>query len=343
MNALHNHGAFSRNPLVTIAVPTRNRATLLRDCVASALAQTYPDIEVLVSDNASTDATADTLKSINDPRLRVLSNAENIGLIGNWNKCVREAAGEYFIILSDDNLLVPTFVEKCVKLLQAEPGLPIIAGSYDIVITAENRTVPAVLSKRLQTGIWDGTEILSEHLRGNFACATLSIAMRTDILRRNGGFPSKHIDAGEELVWGQIFLEGRAGLINECCASYLFHTHPTPRYSYAMNIDSKFKDLCAVMDELSNAADRMIANESVRTKIQKLTRTYVAHRAIQEFAFGRRQGASLTEVLRHVWGWRGLLAGCTLADFVTTSRFRLVGRILMPTPVIRFVRLMGTR
>lgn len=335
--------AFSTNPLVTIAIPTRNRATLLQDCLASALAQTYPNIEVLVSDNASTDATLETLKSFNDLRLRVLTNSENIGLIGNWNKCVREAAGEYFIILSDDNILAPTFVEKCIHLLQVEPGLPIIAGSYDIVITAEDRTVPAVLSKRLQTGIWDGTEILNEHLRGNFSCATLSIAMRTDILRRNGGFSAKYIDAGEELVWGQIFLEGRAGLINEPCASYLFHTHPTGRYSYGVNINSKFKDLYDVMNELSNAAGRMIANESVRREVQKLTRTYVAHRAIQELAFGRRQGASLIEVLRHMWSWRGLFAGCTFADFVTTLRFRLVSRILMPTSVIRLVRLMGAR
>ena len=66
---------------------------------------------------------------------------------------------------------------------------------------------------------------------------TLSIAMRTDILRRNGGFYPNHIDAGEELVWGQMFLEARAGLINEKCASYLFHTHPTARYSAGIDID----------------------------------------------------------------------------------------------------------
>ena len=127
--------------------------------MGSALAQTYANIEVLVSDNASTDDTLAVLRSFDDPRLRVLTSAENTGLVGNWNKCVREAAGAYLIIMSDDNTLLPTFVEKCVDLLRQDPELPIIAGAHDIVITTEGRSVPAVVSKRLETGIWDGTEI----------------------------------------------------------------------------------------------------------------------------------------------------------------------------------------
>src|SRR5262249_10549033 len=153
-------------------------------------------------DNASTDDTLALLKSFKDPRLRVLTNAQNIGLHGNWNKCIREAAGDYFVILSDDNVLDPTFIEKCAQLVRQEPRLPAIAVAYEVIITAENRTVPQVLSKRLQTGIWDGAEILNEHLRGNFSCATLTVAIRTDILRRNGGFPTNHVDAGEELMTG---------------------------------------------------------------------------------------------------------------------------------------------
>jgi glycosyltransferase involved in cell wall biosynthesis len=341
MSAFNNPDASTAQPLVTIAIPTRNRAALLRDCANSAFAQTYSNIEVLVSDNASTDNTLAVLESFDDPRLRVLTNGKNIGLVGNWNRCVREASGEYFVILSDDNTLEPTFVEKCVELLRKEPGLPIVAGSYDIVITAENRTVPAVLSKRLHTGIWEGTEILNEHLRGNFACMTLSVAIRTDILRRNGGFYPEHVDAGEELVWGQVFLEGRAGLINERCSSYLFHTHPTARYSASIDVDSQFKDLCAVMGELSKAAGRMVSNEAACREVQRLTRRYVAHRAIQELAFLRREGASLLDVVARLWGWRGLLAGCTPIDFVAASRLRLIGRILSPTPMIKLFRSMA--
>ena len=61
----------SENPLVTIAIPTFNRASWLGDCVRSALSQSYRNIEVLVSDNASTDDTQSVLSEFPDPRLRV--------------------------------------------------------------------------------------------------------------------------------------------------------------------------------------------------------------------------------------------------------------------------------
>src|SRR5688572_6876713 len=89
-------------PRFTIAIPTFNRAGLLKNCVASALDQTYPDFEVIVSDNASEDATQDVLAEFDDRRLRVIRHQTNIGLIPNWNTCLDAARGEFVIIVSDD-------------------------------------------------------------------------------------------------------------------------------------------------------------------------------------------------------------------------------------------------
>jgi hypothetical protein len=296
---------------------------------------------VLVSDNASTDDTPAILQSFHDSKLRVLTNSANIGLCNNWNQCLREARGEYFIGLSDDDALHPTFVEKCSWLLQDEPGLPIVAGAYEVFIAAENRIIPAVLSKRLQTGIWNGTDILKEQLRGNFTCATLSMAIRTDILRRNGGFPAPHVH--EELSWGRVLLEGRAGLINEPCASHVFHSHTTPRYGLGLDMDARLGEACSIMEELSKAAGRVVASKATCQQVQSLTKRYVAHRAYQELAFYRSEGASLLDVVRHLRSWRKLLARCTFFDFVAASRLRLIGRILSPTPVIRLVHLLEAR
>ena len=331
-----NQVTHSEDPLITIAIPTRNRAELLRDCVASALAQTYGNIEVVVSNNASTDDTSDMLRSINDPRVREVVSPENIGLNRNWNKCLNEASGAYFVILSDDNTLQPTFLESCANLLKEEPGLPIIVGGYDVVMRNENRTVPAVLSKRLKTGVWNGTDVLIEHLRGNLTYGTLSCAVRTDLLRRNGGFPNKYV-VGEELVLGQLLFEGRAGLINEGCASQLFHTHPTGRHSASIDIDSRFGDVCGAMEALSRAAARMISEEEMR-RVKEHARTFVWYRAIQELAFYRQEGASLIDALRHLWAWRRSLAQCTLTNLMAAWRLRPVGRIVLPRPAIQLIR-----
>ena len=218
--------AQSGYPLITIGIPTYNRAALLKDCVASALAQSYQNIEVLVSDNASTDGTLAALKSFDNERLRVISSPVNVGAANNFAKCVREAKGDYLVLVSDDNILDPAFLEKCVRLIKTEPGIPIVAAAYEILVLNEfseneRRLVPAVLSKKLSTGIWDGTEILSEYLNGRISAQLLSSTIRTDILRRNGY--SKHPCAGDEATWIPVMLEGRAGLVNERCATYKVH------------------------------------------------------------------------------------------------------------------------
>ena len=78
-------------PKVTIAIPTYNRAAYLEQAIGSALAQTYPHVEVIVSDNCSTDATAEFVSQIRDNRLVSLQQQTNLGMIGNWNACMERA------------------------------------------------------------------------------------------------------------------------------------------------------------------------------------------------------------------------------------------------------------
>lgn len=328
-------------PLITVAIPTRNRAGLVRDCVASALAQSYPHIEVLVSDNASTDDTLATLKSINDKRLRVLSNPVDVGMVGNFARCVQEARGDYLVLASDDNILDPAFLEKCVQLVRKEPGIPIVLAAYDILVIDEfsrneRRIVPAVASKRLSTGIWHGTEILEEYFSGRISAQLLSSIIRTDILRRNGY--SLHPCAGDEATWIPALLEGRAGLVNERCATYLVHGSSQ---SSALSADTRFMDLCEVMDEISALADRKIADPAKRLQIQKLTLRYVVRQAMITLVLYRRAGASLSEIVRKLREWRPMLRRCTLQDFVATARLRSVGRIILPASLARWSIALG--
>jgi glycosyltransferase involved in cell wall biosynthesis len=96
---------------VTIAIPTYNREDYLRIALGSALAQTYPNLEIIVSNNASTDKTSDFLKQVDDPRLRILEQEHTISMIENWNACLNAASGKYFLLLSDDDTLYPTAIE----------------------------------------------------------------------------------------------------------------------------------------------------------------------------------------------------------------------------------------
>lgn len=112
--------------LVTIAIPTYNRARFITEAIRSAQAQTYRNIEILVVDNCSTDNTRLIVESIKDKRLKYCRNPKNIGMKNNWNKCVQLAKGQFILILGDDDILYPDFVDETIKIYKNYPNLGFI-------------------------------------------------------------------------------------------------------------------------------------------------------------------------------------------------------------------------
>jgi len=110
-------------PFVSICIPTYNRAGVVGDAIRSALSQTYPALEVLVVDNASGDGTAEVVASFKDPRVRFVRNEENLGLFGNFNRCIDLARGEIIHILNSDDTIQPGFTQACVDLFMAHPDV----------------------------------------------------------------------------------------------------------------------------------------------------------------------------------------------------------------------------
>lgn len=119
-------------PLVTIAVPTYNRPDQLREAVDSALDQRYPNVEVLIGDNAASAAVRAWSQGVaeRDSRLRYQSYASNLGMAGNWNALADGARGEFFLLLADDDRLLPTCVEALVAALQQHDGVLAFSNHY---------------------------------------------------------------------------------------------------------------------------------------------------------------------------------------------------------------------
>src|SRR5207237_8911813 len=102
------------------AVPTFDRFDYLQAAVASALAQTYEQIEVLIGD----DGTSEQIKAWSeqlaerDVRVRYRRNPHNLGLAGNWNALADAARGALLVILGDDDRLLPEFVARLVEIIE---------------------------------------------------------------------------------------------------------------------------------------------------------------------------------------------------------------------------------
>lgn len=117
-------------PAVSLGLPTYNRAATLDRAIASALGQTHRDLELVVSDNGSTDATQRlcTGWAARDPRMRYLRRERNAGPTDNFNAVIAELRGEYALLLADDDWLDPDYVERCVAELRHDGGLALVAG-----------------------------------------------------------------------------------------------------------------------------------------------------------------------------------------------------------------------
>lgn len=103
-------------PLITVAIPTKNRASLLADSIASVLAQTLPHFELLVLD-AGSDNTGEVVSSLSDSRTRYIQLPAEIGIIDAWNACIEQSTGEYILVLSDDDRLHPNFLSRSAAVL----------------------------------------------------------------------------------------------------------------------------------------------------------------------------------------------------------------------------------
>jgi len=112
-------------PRVSIGLPLYNGEKFLVETIESLLAQTYDDFELIISDNASTDATPEICQdyTTKDSRIRYVRNSVNAGAAWNFNNTFHLSRGEYFKWAADDDLHHPQFIEKCVEVLDQVPSV----------------------------------------------------------------------------------------------------------------------------------------------------------------------------------------------------------------------------
>lgn len=134
-------------PKVSIIIPAYNQGHYLREAIDSALAQTYPDFEVVVVDDGSTDNTSEVAHSYSDTRVRYVSQ-ENRGLSAARNTGIRNSYGTFLTFLDSDDQFLPVKLEVLVRELEVRPELGMVAGQA-IPIDEQGRQVGKTFDKPL--------------------------------------------------------------------------------------------------------------------------------------------------------------------------------------------------
>ena len=178
------------NPLVTIALTTRNRTTYLREIVACALAQDYPNLDILISDNGSSDDTPVLAKKLarSDPRVRFRRNDKGVLQHEHFTQCAREARGEYFILLHDDDWINSSFVSELVAVATRNPDVNVVVPA-NVTFNEQGTIIREFATPAGE--VFDGFTFIHNWLYGEgpqiLACLC-TILLRTKIVCDFGGY-----------------------------------------------------------------------------------------------------------------------------------------------------------
>jgi hypothetical protein len=332
VSGISNSPTPSAHPLFTIAIPTFNRAHWLRHCINSALSQTFGDLEVVVSDNASDDETVEVLREFSDQRLVVLRQPVNIGAVGNWNACLATASGAYIVMLSDDDSVAPHFLERSSALITEDVDLPVIVTLGDVYDSSTGLTRPALTSRVLRSGVREGMEILKEFLQDNITPQMCTIAIKTETLRARGGFPEGWPHTGDLVSWVPLLLQGKAGFINESCGTY--HSHAETQTA-KLSLESRLNDFERLACAINRETEYRVRDPLIVADLQRLVRRYVARNLIGHMAMQRSRGARRKDITSAAWSRRKQLLGAGIIDLRTL--IRPLALLMLPLPMIRLV------
>ena len=201
---------------VSIGVPVFNGAGYLEDCLDSLLAQTYRDVEILISDNASTDGTPDICRAYceRDERVRYYRQPRNRGVAANYRFLVDNASGEFFKWAAYDDVCAPQFVEHCVAALDRAPS-DVLAFPHTTFIDGAGEPL-----RRVDGGVrWRNhpkpigrlNDLLADHTR-SFAKWQFGV-IRRDALVRTGLI--RNYDASDLVLMAELALLGGFARVSE--------------------------------------------------------------------------------------------------------------------------------
>jgi hypothetical protein len=282
-------------PLVTIAIPTRNRAgSFLPAALAAARAQDYPRLEIIVADNASTDETAAFMQTVRDERVRYLRHQTNIGAQRNYNYCLMRARGDYFLLLHDDDAIDDDFVSAC------------LAAADHRVIEGVIRTGVRVIDQRGQI-VRESKNLTSGSLAGYYQAwfsgktswYLVNTLFHRERLRQEGGFHSPHHLSEDGFAIARLARFGRVDL-PEIKASFRVHpgentmAQPTEAALWGREYLALLESMCAFVSP----------EEAMPTR--RMGRRFFARLAYKRAALARTPLARLAacyEVLR-LFGYR---------------------------------------
>lgn len=279
----------SEKPLVSICVPTFNNEKYIRQCLDSILVQSYKNLEIIVSDNASTDGTAAILQEYADKhKIRLYLNKINIGAGANFNKLISIATGEYIAIYHSDDIYEKTIVEESVELISQDEEIGLVGTMGSAVDCNGAYLYPFELpdqTKCLKKNIYDFEEALMGVLnsrRKKLFFVTPSIMVRSLVYKNVGLFDMpKYQSSCDTELWLRVAKKYKVAILDRKLIKYRIHSEQGSELEMRKNIE--VPDIFVVISEYRNYTD----NDIVKKKCDSFLDGLIIKAAIKQNLVGK--------------------------------------------------------
>lgn len=234
--------ASSALPKVSVVICTYNQQHFIRETLDSVLAQTYPNLEIIVSDDGSTDETPNILREyerLHPGKVVVVLSERNTGIAANINRGMARRTGEYIAWLDGDDIMLPTKIEKQVALLQQHPEA---IGCYHDSWIFDSQT-NQVLGKMSE--LYNGSpELKQGHLadwmKPRYYFVPSAIMARSSACPPDG-FDTRLKHLSEGLFFIELFRNGVLLAINEVLVRYRRHGDNVSTNQKARNLSAEYE------------------------------------------------------------------------------------------------------
>lgn len=309
-------------PRLTIAIPTLNRGGLVGRAIESALAQTSPDIEIIVSDNGSTDETPTVIERYAGSGLRTFRHPSTMPATRHGQFLIEHTRGEFFVGLSDDDFLDPEFATAVLALFDRHPELSF--AYTGCAIHYEDCQVPALVGPPLEPG----PAFLAAHYAGQREVCWCACVSRVRDLLERGPQPEGCI-IGDMFYWTKLAFQGPVGCVPRVLSHYtLFRSqndnmsHDTPPARWA-------RESRQLANEVIEASRRAGADADYLASLQTNCARHIGRSTANQFVWTRLRGASRAQA----WNW---VADCVpYLSWNPVVLSRLLAALVLPRRTLR--------
>lgn len=205
--------------MISIVIPLYNKATSIRQTLESVFAQTFADYEIVIVDDGSTDGSAEIVRSIDDARIRLISQ-ENGGVSAARNRGIAEANGEYVAFLDADDEWMSDYLATQADLVRRYQDCDVFGVGYQLCDGSGQITPTIIRGLR-----FDGEDGILDNYFEVAAISSAPVCSITVMVRKSsidavGGFPVG-IKSGEDLLtWARLACRGKIAFSKKVCAIY---------------------------------------------------------------------------------------------------------------------------